>query len=133
MREPLADMIRLAERDANVQYNLGLLFHHGQGVPRDSEQAKAWFEKAAERGIVDAQLMLGILAEEHHPDQALAWLRKAARQECASAQYRLGLLLRDGPGKEEARHWLQCAADQGLSGAKLALTELESALSFNDR
>ncbi|MGE5707246.1 MAG: tetratricopeptide repeat protein [Bacteroidota bacterium] len=116
------DLLRLAEHDPNVQYNLGLLFHHGQGVARDPQEAKHWFEKAAEGGNVDAQLMLGILSED--PDLALEWLRRAARQDCASAQYRLGLLLRDDP--VEARHWLRCAADQGLSGAQLALHELDA-------
>ena len=36
---------------AVAQYNLGLLYTNGQGVPKDEAQARQWFEKAI--GSVD--------------------------------------------------------------------------------
>ena len=44
-----ATMYRLAaERgDANAQYNLGLMYAKGEGVPEDDVQAYAWFNLAA--------------------------------------------------------------------------------------
>ena len=33
------------------QYNLGLLYHHGRGVPQDYAEAMRWYRKAAEQGV----------------------------------------------------------------------------------
>ena len=44
---------------ANAQYNLGLAYDNGQGVPQDDAQAVAWFRKAAEQGDANAQHNLG--------------------------------------------------------------------------
>ena len=45
---------------AVAQYNLGLLYANGQGVPKDDAQARQWYEKAAVQGHADAQVNLGI-------------------------------------------------------------------------
>ena len=38
----------LAEQgDARAQYYLGLLYENGDGVPRDYEKAREWYEKSA--------------------------------------------------------------------------------------
>ena len=45
----------LAEQGNPVgQYNLGILYEKGLGVPTDVEQAKIWFQKAADQGDADA-------------------------------------------------------------------------------
>src|SRR5690606_38659877 len=72
-----------AERgDAHAQYNLGLLYSRGEGVPVDYAEAARWYQKAADQGIVAAQFNLGILcakgqgvAQDH--SLALEWYRKA--------------------------------------------------------
>jgi TPR repeat protein len=52
----------LAEQGvAEAQFNLGLLYADGQGVPLDPGQAAGWFEKAAEQDYSKAQLNLGAL------------------------------------------------------------------------
>jgi TPR repeat protein len=52
----------LAEQGvAEAQFNLGLLYADGQGVPLDPGQAASWFEKAAEQDYGKAQLNLGAL------------------------------------------------------------------------
>src|ERR1022692_1473847 len=47
--------------NASAQNRLGLLYDEGLGVPQDYSQAKEWFEKAAKRGHVGAQVNLGTL------------------------------------------------------------------------
>jgi len=35
---------------ANAQYNLGVMYANGEGVPEDDKQAVKWFRLAAEQG-----------------------------------------------------------------------------------
>jgi|SRR5579871_2090677 len=52
----------LAEKgDAPSQFNLGLLYIDGHGVPQDYSLAAHWFERAAEQDYTKAQLNLGAL------------------------------------------------------------------------
>ena len=52
----------LAEQgDANVQFNLGVMYAEGQGVKQDDFEAVKWYRKAAEQGDADAQAILGFL------------------------------------------------------------------------
>jgi uncharacterized protein len=56
------EMRREAEQgDAGAQYNLGIAYANGQGVPKDIEQATAWWRKAAEQGHESAKVALAIL------------------------------------------------------------------------
>lgn len=38
------------QSDAEAQYNLGLMYRDGRGVPQDEEVAEMWKRKAAEEG-----------------------------------------------------------------------------------
>lgn len=50
----------LAEQGERVaQFNLGLMYLDGQGVPQDFEQAAEWFRKSARQGFAKAQYDLG--------------------------------------------------------------------------
>ncbi len=52
----------LAEKgDAPSQFNLGLLYIDGLGVPQDYGQAVNWFERSAQQDYAKAQLNLGAL------------------------------------------------------------------------
>jgi TPR repeat protein len=53
---PLAE-----EGDAADQYNLGLLYLDGHGVPQDSAEAVKWLKRSAEQGYTEAQHDLGAL------------------------------------------------------------------------
>ncbi len=46
------------QNHANAQYHLGLMYHLGDGVPKDDEQAFKWLNKAAEQGLKIAQAAL---------------------------------------------------------------------------
>ena len=41
--------------DADAQYNLGISYDRGEGVPQDYVEAVKWYRKAAEQGDADAQ------------------------------------------------------------------------------
>ena len=47
--------------DAGAQYNLGLMYDKGQGVPQDYATAVSWYRKAAEQGDAEAQFNLGLM------------------------------------------------------------------------
>ena len=52
----------LAEQgDADAQYNLGIMYDTGLGVPENDAEAVKWFRKAAEQGYADAQYNLGLM------------------------------------------------------------------------
>jgi hypothetical protein len=51
---------KLAEAgDTDAQWQMGVRYHDGQGVPQDDAQAVRWFQLAAEQGNVTAQGALG--------------------------------------------------------------------------
>jgi hypothetical protein len=94
----------LAERGvAEAQFNLGLMYRNGEGVPQDDAKALQWYRKAAEQGYADAQYNLGIMygIGQRVPQdysRAMKWYRKAAEQGHARAQNNLGLMYYNGEG-----------------------------------
>jgi len=115
--------------DAVAQYNLGVLYHEGHGVPQDDAQALAWWRKAAEQGDVAAQYNLGRLYYDGHGvlqdyTEAALWWRKAAERGDAATQFSLGGLYYSGQGVPqdyaEAYFWygLAAAGEQDASKAK---------------
>lgn len=53
---PLAE-----EGEASVQYNLGLLYLDGHGVPQDYTEAVKWFKRSADQDYTEAQHDLGAM------------------------------------------------------------------------
>jgi hypothetical protein len=109
---------------------LGVLYHDGQGVPKDLGKAAKWFRKAAEQGNAVAQHYLASLYYQGKgvPQdfaEAAKWYRKAAEQGNAVAQLYLASLYYQGKGVPqdfaEAAKWHRKAADQGLSIAQALL------------
>ncbi|HAU5736605.1 TPA: sel1 repeat family protein [Providencia stuartii] len=50
--------------DKDAQFNLGLMYYQGDGVPVSIEQAQKWFMRAAEQGNAYAQYNLGWLMQK---------------------------------------------------------------------
>jgi TPR repeat protein len=107
--QPLA-----AQGDAAAQFNLGLMYRHGQGVPQDFREALKWYRKAAEQGHVWAQFNLGVMYRHgqgapQNAQEAVKWYRKAAEQGSAWAQNNLGMMYEVGQGVpqdyQEALKW----------------------------
>ena len=75
---PLAD-----QGDPAVQYNLGLMYLDGQGVPQDYTEAVKWFRRAADQDYTQAQHNLGAMYGVGHGVkrdyvQAYKWLNVCA-------------------------------------------------------
>ena len=47
--------------DAKAQFNIALMYSHGQGVPQDYAEAVHWYRKAAEQGYSDARDNLRVM------------------------------------------------------------------------
>ena len=60
---------------ADAAYRLALMYHNGQGVSKDTTQALPWYQKAAEKGIAEAQYNLAVIyATVPFIAAALGWL-----------------------------------------------------------
>ncbi len=83
---------RAAEQGyADAQFNLGLLYADGDGVPQDMVEAAELFMQAAEQGHVDAQNNLGAMyytgeGVDRDEQKAIEWFEKAAAQGNEEAQ-----------------------------------------------
>jgi uncharacterized protein len=104
--------------DDVAQFDLGLLYNKGWGVPRDYVQAVMWYRRAADQGNADAQYNLGLLYDKaHRYAEAMHWYRKAADQALADAQYNRGILYAKGHGvPQDCAEAL--AADQDVADAQ---------------
>ena len=54
-------LLPLAQGYAPAQYNLGVMYHEGSGVPQDDTEAVKWYRTAAEQGYALAQHNLGLM------------------------------------------------------------------------
>ena len=75
--------LRAEQGDADAQYNLGVMYGDGEGVPQDDKEAVRWYRLAAEQGNSDAQNNLGLMYEEGEGvpqdySQAHIWYNLAA-------------------------------------------------------
>ncbi len=123
----LREWTPLAEQgDAKAQFNLGLMYHEGRGVPQDYETALKWYRLAAEQGDADAQNSLGWMygKGEGVPQDyktTLKWYRLAAEQRDADAQSNLGVMYYKGQGVLQdyvyAHMWSNIAVSNGYEGA----------------
>jgi hypothetical protein len=119
-----------AKGDANAMFNLGVLYHNGQGVAQDYTKAREWYEKAAAKGDASAMFNLGVLYDNgfgvaQDYAKARAWYEKAAAKGQASAMFNLGLLYHNGHGVAKdyarAREWFEKAADEDNASAMFNL------------
>ncbi len=61
-RKTAQELRYLAEHgDVRAQYDLGLLYDMGEGVPQDNREAMNWYHRAAEQGEPRAQYNLGLM------------------------------------------------------------------------
>lgn len=113
--------------DAEAQYNLGVRYAHGQGVPQNYNEAFKLFKKAAEQGHALAQHGIGAMyingsGVQQNNTKAFEWYRKAATQGNANSQIVVGIMHAHGQGVpqnyDEAAKWYQKAAKQGHARAQ---------------
>lgn len=115
------------------QYNLGLIYEDGKGMPVDYNKAKALYAKAAELGNKHAMTQLAEFyfngyGGKRDEQQALHWYKKAAALGDSNALYQLGLLSETGVATKldfaNAINYYQAAAQKGNDKAKLALARM---------
>lgn len=129
-------LARAQAGDPWAQLNLGAAFDRGTGgLPLDPVRAVAWYRRAAEAGLAEAQFNLAhsLATGSGVPrDDAagLRWMQRAAAQDLPSAQYLVGVMHAEGlgtaPDAAEAILWLQRAADNGNDDAARLLSRLQS-------
>ena len=115
--------------DADAQFNLGVMYQKGIGVPQDYKTAVKWYRLAAEQGFARAQTNLGVMYFYGHGDPqnhktAVKWYKLAAEQGDAFAQFNLGTMYGLGQGviQEDvyAHMWGNLGASNGNEdGGKL--------------
>jgi TPR repeat protein len=101
---PLAD-----QGVAAAQFNLGLLYYDGHGVPLDFAQAADWFTKAAEQDYGKAQYDLG----------AMYGIGKGVKRDYVQAYKWLNLCAAKGDAR--------CAEQRDLVAKKLKGSQLTAA------
>ena len=134
---PLAD-----QGDARAQYNLGVMYNTGRGVPRDVAEAAKWYRLAADQGYAVAQNNLGFMYDTGQgvPQdyaEAMRWYRLAADQGHARAQANLGMMYEDGNGVPRdlvtAHMWVNIASANGLEDAAELRDSLEAKMTPEDK
>ena len=116
----------------DAQFNIGVLYVEGKGLPKDRGEAIFWFTKAADQGHREAQYNLGHLLLEETGDiekvrEGISWWRKSAEAGFPIAQFNYGRALYFGIGTEEdregSRQWFERAANGGNEKAVDFLAE----------
>jgi uncharacterized protein len=113
----------LAEQGAaDAQYNLGVMYDKGRGVPQNNKDAVKWYRLAAEQGNANAQFNLGNMYYNGQGvlqdyKEAAKWYRLAAEQGDAMAQNNLGVMYDNGQGVLQdnvlAHIWFNLGAANG--------------------
>ena len=122
----------LAEQgNADAQFNLGLMYEKGWGVPQDYKTAMKWYRLAAEQGDADSQFnstdfQKGLdAAQKGDFATALKEWKLTAEQGYVSAQSNLGRMYEKGRGVlqdyKTAVKWWKLSAEQGHASAQTNL------------
>lgn len=89
--------------DPKSQYELGLSYAKGEGVPKDEAEAVKWYRKAAEKNEGASQNNLGLMYSEGRgvlkdDNEAAKWYYRAARNGSLSGIFHLALSYEKGRG-----------------------------------
>ena len=109
---------RAEQGDARAQFNLGVMYATGDGVPEDDAEAVRWYRLAAEQGYARAQSNLGAmyaLGTGVPEDDVLAymWANLAAAQGDENARKLKDLLAEDmtrehiAEAQRLSREWIE--------------------------
>ena len=111
---------------AFAQYNLGIMYEYGNGVPKDFAEAVKWYRLSAEQGNAIGQYSLGLMYSNGYgilkdKAEAVKWWRLSAEQGYAYAQGMLGIMYELGEGvlKDNiiAHMWYNIASGNGHKSA----------------
>ena len=125
-------ILRAYEHDPQAQYELGLRYELGKGLPESFKDAVYWMRSAAKQGHIEAKFRLGgyhiIIAKKLFDEakfdeakkmflSAKEWLEPIANNGHPKAQHEMARLYSEGLGVKKnwaiAEKWYRLAADQG--------------------
>lgn len=141
---------------AIAQYNLGVMYFIGEGVPQDYERSFHYTRMAAEQGHVNAMVNLGalyynqlgvqpdwmsvwplsLINRNRHFREAAQWYELAAEYDHGEAQFYLASMFDDGLGVERdfsrAYMWTLLARDNDVPEASLLMASLRQRMSAEE-
>src|SRR3984893_3776328 len=110
--------------DSIAQYEMGLRYADGEGVPQNYRDAMAWFAKAAANGNDNAQWKLGLgyikgIGVPHDERKAVVWFKRAANHGDIRSQSALSDLYLSGRGvpRDYVRAYTWASIATGLPGS----------------
>lgn len=115
------------QNDAKACYNLGLMYHDGDGVTKNLDETVKWYTKSAELNYKEAQYMLASMVFQRQIQsisypQAVTYYEQAAKQGHVKSQLNLGMLYFRGDviaqDMPAAVQWLNLAASNNNSEAQ---------------
>ena len=127
--------------DPDALYNLGQLFHLGQGVAFNETKAAEYFLSAAQLGHTAAQRELANIyffssGTPEHPKAAIAWWQQAAAAGDGRSQYILGVLFFNGDLVPQNMAlgfaWTLLAIEAGIAEAIQSETAMRGQLPAGD-
>ena len=119
--------------DADAAYEVATRHAEGRGVPRNLQEAAAWYERAAKGGLALAQFRLGSLYEKGNGvpkdlNEARRLYLAAAEKGNANAMHNIGVLYSEGidgkPDFKTAVQWFRKAGNHGISDSQYNLAIL---------
>jgi uncharacterized protein len=115
----MREWLPVAERgDANAQFNVGLLYAGGKGVPQDHKKAAEWYRKAAEQGVGAAEYNLGVMYANgdgvpRDVHEAVKWLQRAADAGIPMGREELADLYGSSGNYAKSLEWHKQEAEKG--------------------
>ncbi len=117
--------------DAIAEYEVGLRYAAGRGVPQDLAASFQWHARAAARGLAAAQFRVAAMYERGQGtasdiEKARNWYLRAAQQGHVKAMHNLAVLSVGG-GRNDyplAVKWFTEAAERGLADSQFNLAVL---------
>jgi TPR repeat protein len=115
-----------SQGDLASQYNLGVAYYNGKGVPQNYREAVKWYQVSAARGFAPAMHNLGWMYNKglgvtQDYREALRLYRLAAEKGFAEAQRDMGVMYAEGKGVTQdyiyAHMWSNIAASNGADAA----------------
>ncbi len=132
----MSDKLPAALRNAAAKgqpaadYEIGIRYLEGQGVPQSTDDGMRWLERAADAGLAPAHFRLGGLYEKglgvkKNLDQARRHYVIAADKGHAKAMHNLAVLFAEGvdgkPDYKTASQWFRRAAEHGVADSQYNL------------
>jgi TPR repeat protein len=115
------------QNDAKACYNLGLMYHDGDGVTQNLDEAVNWFTKSASLGYKEAQYLLASMVfrreiQSISYERAAQYYQQAAELGHVKSQLNLGMLYYRGDVIAQdlvaSLKWLNLAASNNNSEAQ---------------